>query len=511
MRRIIVAGFIAFHLASCTEAANVATPAAVAPPAAKPPLAEAPAALATTAPLVTGLPDFTALVEREGLAVVNISTTQVLRQQHNSMPGMGGEEDPFDIFRRFGFPVPPRGPNAQPNRPREERAQSLGSGFIMDAEGYVVTNAHVIANADVITVKLNDKREFKASVVGSDARTDVALLKINAKGLPSVRMGSSERVRVGEWVIAIGSPFGLENTVTAGIVSAKGRNLPDETIVPFIQTDAAVNPGNSGGPLFNVRGEVIGVNSQIYSRSGGYMGLSFAIPIDYAMQVVNQLKAKGKVAYGRIGVGIQPLTEDLAADFGLKSAKGALISSIDPEGPAAKAGFRNGDIILKFDGKDVEDSVSLPRIVGATQPGSTVEVEVWRDKASRKLTVTVAEFEQMAEGRSREREYKGKNKAEPLNRSGLTVRPAEPAALKPHGVKFGLLVTDVRGPAAAAGIQPGDLILSIGSEELKSFEQLEEAVGRVKPGTSLALRVGRGQQTLFVSLKIAEKDSGKDD
>lgn len=508
INRLFNAGIIALCLASCTEAANPpaapsakATEVKVSPASVENVRAESP-------PLVTGLPDFTNLVEREGKAVVNISTTQIVRSNQRQMQEFGMDEDPFDIFRRFGFPTPPRG---QQNRPREERAQSLGSGFILESDGYVLTNAHVIANADEITVKLNDKREFKAKVIGSDARTDVALLKINAKDLPKIDLGSSDRLKVGEWVVAIGSPFGLENTVTAGIVSAKGRNLPDETLVPFIQTDAAINPGNSGGPLFNVRGEVVGINSQIFSQSGGYMGLSFAIPIDYAMQIVNQLKSDGKVAYGRIGVGIQPVSEDLARDFGLKSKKGALVSNVDPDGPAAKAGFKNGDVILKFNGKEVEDSISLPRIVGATKPGTSALVEVWRDKAPKTLTVTVAEFEQAADGRSKQREYKGKQKAEPLNKSGLSVQPADPATLKQLGIKFGLLVVDARGPATAAGIQQRDVIIGLGSDDVKSFAQLEEALSKVKPGGSLALRVARGQQTLYVSLKLPEKNDTQDE
>lgn len=508
MNRLFLASCIALSISSCTEAASVpethAPAKTVVAAAVNVPKTEAP-----SAPLVSGLPDFTALVDREGKAVVNISTSQIIKTSQRQQQGLGGDEDPFDIFRQFGFPVPPRGQGGQqqPGRPREERAQSLGSGFIIASDGYIMTNAHVIAEADEITVKLNDKREFKAKVIGSDARTDVALLKIDAKDLPQVDLGSSEKIRVGEWVVAIGSPFGLENTVTAGIVSAKGRNLPEETIVPFIQTDAAVNPGNSGGPLFNVRGEVVGINSQIFSRSGGYMGLSFAIPIDYAMQVVNQLKSDGRVAYGRIGVGIQPVTEDLARDFGLKNTKGALVSNVDADGPAGKAGIKNGDVIVKFNGQDVEDSVSLPRIVGSTKPGSTVPVEIMRDKASKTISVTVAEFEQAADGRSKLREYKGKQKAEPLDKSGLTVQAADASQLKPLGVKFGLLVTDTRGPAAAAGIQPRDIIVGVGSDEIKSVAQFQEALSKVKAGGSIALRIARGQQTLFVSLKLDDKGS----
>lgn len=493
---LLTAALIACGLIACTEAANVGA-------ASQPVVAAAAPAVAASAPLVTGLPDFTALVEREGKAVVNISTSQIRRNTSNQqMPGLGGD-DPFEFFRRFGFPIPPQGQRPQP---REERAQSLGSGFIVEADGYVLTNAHVVADADEITVKLGDKREFKAKVVGSDARTDVAVLKIDAKNLPVVDLGSSEKLRVGEWVVAIGSPFGLENTVTAGIVSAKGRNLPDENFVPFIQTDAAVNPGNSGGPLFNVRGEVVGINSQIFSQSGGYMGLSFAIPIDEAMKIVAQLKSGGKVTRGRIGVGIQGLSDELAADFGLKSAKGALVSNVEPEGPAAKAGFKAGDVILKFNGREVEQSSDLPRIVGETKPGSAVPVEIWRDRSAKTLKVTVGELDQLADGRSAQRELKrDRGAAESLNKSGLTVRELNPRAAKELGIKFGLQVTNVEGPAARAGVQPGDVIVGLGGEELSSFAQLEQTIAKAKPGSSLPLRLRRGEAALFVSLKLPSK------
>ncbi|PHV11582.1 protease Do [Chitinimonas sp. BJB300] len=499
---LLTAALIACGLIACTEAASVAT-------APQPVVAAVAPAVAANAPLVTGLPDFTALVEREGKAVVNISTTQLRRNVRNQqMPGFDGD-DPFEFFRRFGFPVPP-GQRQAP--PREERSQSLGSGFIVEADGYVLTNAHVVAEADVITVKLGDKREFKAKVVGSDARTDVALLKIEAKGLPTVDLGSSEKLRVGEWVVAIGSPFGLENTVTAGIVSAKGRNLPDENFVPFIQTDAAVNPGNSGGPLFNVRGEVVGINSQIFSQSGGYMGLSFAIPVDEAMKIVSQLKSGGKVIRGRIGVGIQGMTDELAADFGLKGNKGALVSNVEADGPAAKAGLKAGDVILKFNGREIEQSSDLPRIVGETAPGATVPVEVLRDRAAKTVKITIGELDQLADGRSAQRERKrDKGEADSLNKSGLTVRDVDPRMLKQLGLKFGLQVTNAQGAAARAGIQPGDIVVGFGGEELTSFKQLEEVISKAKPGSSIPLRLRRGEVSLFVSVKLPAKGDAADD
>jgi len=330
------------------------------------------------------LPDFTELVEKQGPAVVNISTTQSVRNPLlPQMPNLQ-EDDPFyEFFRRF---APPPGP-------REFQSQSLGSGFIISQDGYILTNAHVVETAEEITVKLTDKREFKAKVIGADRRTDVALIKIEASGLPAVRFGDPGKLRVGEWVLAIGSPFGFENTVTAGIVSAKGRSLPQENYVPFIQTDVAVNPGNSGGPLFNLRGEVVGINSQIYSKSGGFMGLSFAIPIDVANDIAQQLRTTGKVTRGRIGVVIQPLTKELADGFGLARPQGALVNSVEKGGPADKAGVEPGDVILRFDGKMVATSEDLPRIVGATRPGAKVTMQVWRNKDARDMQVVVAEMQ----------------------------------------------------------------------------------------------------------------------
>lgn len=502
MKTVLTAALFAIGLSSCSEAAspskvqNVPTPA---------PAAALPAAASAT-PLVTGLPDFTALVEKEGKAVVNISTTQVIRRNQR-LQRFEDDDDGFDIFRRFGFPAPPR---SQP-QPRTERAQSLGSGFIIESDGYILTNAHVIADADEIKVKLADKREFKAKVIGSDARTDVAVLKIDAKNLPTVDLGSSQKLKVGEWVVAIGSPYGLENTVTAGIVSATKRDLPDESYVQMIQTDAAVNPGNSGGPLFNMYGEVIGINAQIYSRSGGYMGLSFAIPIDDAKLVVEQLRDKGKVTRGRIGVGIQEVSQDMATALGRDNTNGALISNIEADGPAAKAGLQNGDIIVKFNGQGIGKSSDLPRIVGSAKPGSSVPVEVWRDKASKIFTIKVGEMEQASEGRSAEREYRGKQQENAFSKPGLTVEPADPRLLKQlnqrqFDIKFALQVRSVDGPAARAGIQPGDLIVGVGSDELKSLKQLEDAFSKAKPGSAVALRLIRGGQlSLYVAVTLPKK------
>src|SRR6266446_5576459 len=336
------------------------------------------------------LPDFTELAERQGPTVVNISTTQARERRAGPQIPNIEEDDPlYDFFRRFV----PRQPGPGQG-PREFESRSLGSGFIISTDGYILTNAHVVDSADEITVRLTDKRDFKARVIGADRRTDLALIKIEATGLPAVRMGDPNRLRVGEWVVAIGSPFGFDNTVTAGIVSAKGRSLPQENFVPFIQTDVAINPGNSGGPLFNMRGEVVGINSQIYSRTGGFMGLSFAIPIDVAMDVQKQLREKGRVARGRIGVVIQEVTRDLATSFGLDRPRGALVNSVEKGSPADRAGIEASDIILSFDGKTVESSSDLPRIVGSTRPGSQAAVEVWRKGAARKLSITVGELQE---------------------------------------------------------------------------------------------------------------------
>src|SRR5215813_7498494 len=335
------------------------------------------------------LPDFTDLAEKQGPTVVNISTTQT-RERRSSSPSPNLEEDDplYDFFRRFV----PRPPGSGPG-PRDYESRSLGSGFIISQDGYVLTNAHVVDAADEITVSLTDKREFKARVIGADKRTDLALIKIDASGLPAVRMGDPNRLRVGEWVVAIGSPFGFASTVTAGIVSAKGRSLPQENFVPFIQTDVAINPGNSGGPLFNMRGEVVGINSQIYSRTGGFMGLSFAIPIDVANEIAQQLRTSGRVTRGRIGVVIQPLTKELVESFGLTKLQGALVNSVEKGGPAEKAGVEPGDVILRFDGKTVGSSEDLPRLVGAVKPGSKVPVQIWRNKQARDVQVVVGEMQ----------------------------------------------------------------------------------------------------------------------
>ena len=443
------------------------------------------------------LPDFTELVEKQGPTVVNISTTQTVRNPLGvpQIPQLQ-EDDPFyEFFRRF---IPNPGP-------REFQNNSLGSGFIISADGYILTNAHVVEAADEITVKLTDKREFKAKVIGSDRRTDIALIKIEGSALPAVKFGDPNRLKVGEWVVAIGSPFGFDNTVTAGIVSAKGRSLPQENFVPFIQTDAAVNPGNSGGPLFNMRGEVVGINSQIYSRTGGYMGLSFAIPIDVANDIANQLKTTGKVMRGRIGVVIQPVTKELAESFGLAKPAGALVSAVEKGSPADKAGIEAGDVILKFDGKNVNSSDDLPRLVGSTKPGSKASVQLMRNKATRDVSVVVGEMQDEARTAQRQPQRRGpggKPPAEPVSRFGMTL--SEPTAQQREQLRItgGVLVEEAQGAAARAGIRRGDIILAVNNQDVKSLEQFGQLMGQFEKGRTVALLVRRGTNALYIPFRI---------
>ena len=385
--------------------------------------------------------------------------------------------------------------------PRSE-SRSLGSGFIISPDGYILTNAHVIEGADEVDVRFTDKREFQAKIIGADRRTDVALIKVEARGLPVVKFGDPSRLKVGEWVVAIGSPFGFDNTVTAGIVSAKGRSLPDESFVPFIQTDVAINPGNSGGPLFNMRGEVVGINSQIYSRTGGFMGLSFAIPIDVALDVQGQLREKGRVSRGRIGVVIQEVTRDLATSFGLDRARGALVNTVEEGSPAARAGIQPSDIILSFGNKPVESSIDLPRIVGATHPGSRVPVELWRNGASRTTNITVGELrEEKVAALESPPEQKPAQVAP--NRLGIVVSELTPQQRKELKLTHGLVVTDV-GPAASADLRRGDVLLMLVQNghqtELKSVQQLNKLLGNLSKGAVFTLQVRRGDSTAFVTV-----------
>lgn len=449
---------------------------------------------------VRGLPDFTELAEKQGLAVVNISTTQVVRGR-SAGPLPFDEDDPmFEFFKRF-IPRQPGVPGG--GTPREFENKSLGSGFIISADGYILTNAHVVDGADEVSVRLTDKREFKAKIIGADKRTDVALIKIESSGLPTVKLGDPNAMKVGEWVVAIGSPFGFDNTVTAGIVSAKGRSLPQENYVPFIQTDVAINPGNSGGPLFNMRGEVVGINSQIYSRSGGYMGVSFAIPIDVAMEVQSQLRSSGKVSRGRLGVVIQEVSKELAESLGLGKPIGAIVNAVEKGSPAEKAGLEPGDVILKFDGKTINASADLPRIVGNTKPGTKSTVQVWRKGATKDIVVTVGEMQEDKQAGARRGGTRPSDQA--ANRLGLVVSELTADQKRDLKVSAGLLIEDVRGGTARADLRPGDIILALISKgattEVKTVEQFNKALAQFDKTASITLLIRRGEMQTFITIK----------
>ncbi len=430
------------------------------------------------------LPDFSALVANHGPAVVEISVTHDARSANGRFRRDSQGPDELPPWLR-NFPMP---------QPREDGpSRGLGSGFIVGADGVILTNAHVVADAAEVTVRLSDHREFTARVQGSDRTTDIAVLKIDAQDLPVVAIGDPAATRVGEWVVAIGAPYGLENTVTAGIVSAKSRALPGDAAVPFIQTDAAVNPGNSGGPLFNLRGEVIGVNSQIFSRSGGFQGLAFAVPIDVAMNVKDQLQQHGRVSHGRLGVTIQEVNQALAETFGLGKPGGALVGSVARDGPAAKAGLLPGDVILKFDGKDIARSGDLPPLVAQVKPGASITLDVWRNGKARQLSATMGELTDRTTLASAKGETaKGK--------LGVAVRPLSPDEMKSGGANGGVFVEDVAGPAEKAGVRPGDVIVAVNNTPVKSPEQLKELIG--KAGKTVALLVQRDDARLFIPVTI---------
>ena len=445
------------------------------------------------------LPDFTELAEKHGAAVVNISVTQSQRGGGMMPFSMPDDERMQELFKHFGIPGFPGMPGQNGGSIPEYKSQSLGSGFIISSDGYILTNAHVVSEADEVIVKLSDKREFKAKIIGADKRTDVALVKIDATGLPKVTVGDPSKLKVGEWVAAIGSPFGLENTMTAGIVSAKGRALPQENFVPFIQTDVAINPGNSGGPLFNLDGEVVGVNSQIYSRSGGSMGLSFSIPIDVAIEVSNQLKSSGKITRGWLGVVIQEITKELAESFGMKNTNGALIASVEKNGPADKGDLEAGDVITKFDGKSIVTSTDLPRAVGATKPGRIVPVEVLRKGTLKTLNVGIGEMpsdsSELAQGN------KSPTKPE-VTRIGLILKELSPQQKKKLNGRNGLLVIDAQGVVAQAGVRRGDIVLGLNNTEVQNLDQFNKLLAGFSAGKTIALLVLRGENTLYVAVKV---------
>ncbi len=449
----------------------------------------APAVVSAATPqAAVALPDFSRITAQNGPAVVNISVTGMTRVANDNpaadaTPFSG---DPFqEFFRRFG-------PGQQ--MPRDVPSSSQGSGFIVGAEGIILTNAHVVRNASEVTVKLTDRREFSAKVLGSDPRTDIAVLKIDAQNLPTVSTGNIQDLRVGEWVLAIGSPFGFENTVTAGVVSAKGRSLPDDSAVPFIQTDVAVNPGNSGGPLFNSRGEVIGVNAQIYSRTGGYQGLSFAIPIDIALKVKDQIVATGKVEHARLGVAIQEVNQALADSFNLDRPQGALVSSVEKGGPADKAGLQTGDVIRKVDGKTITSSGDLPAIISLASPGDRIALEIWRKGRAQQIDAQLGSARENAQQVAR-------SDAQPnQGRLGLALRPLQPDERRAIDTPSGLVVEAVAGAAERAGIAPGDVVLAVNGTPVKDVEQVRAIVA--KSAKSVALLIQREGDKIFVPIKL---------
>jgi serine protease Do len=441
------------------------------------------AAAPTSVRQTSSLPDFSALVEANTPTVVQISVTKRV----SITPAQFDEDGPMgDMLRRFGVPRPDGAPQGR-------EGQGVGSGFIV-GDGLILTNAHVVDGASELTVRLADKREFKGTVVGTDRLTDVAVVRVDAKNLPSVRVGNPAQLKVGEWVAAIGSPFGLDNSVTAGIVSAKSRALPQETLVPFIQTDVAVNPGNSGGPLFNMAGEVVGINSQIFSTSGGYMGLSFAIPIDLALKVKDDLVAHGKVTRGRIGVGIQSVNAPLAETFGLEKPRGALVSKVERDSPASKAGLKEGDVVVEFDGKPIADASDLPTAVAGSRPGTKVALKVWRDRAEKSLEITVGDLssERVAQAPS--------DDAAPKGKLGVAVRPLtgdEARTLQSDG---GLLVQQATGPAAKAGLRAGDVIVAVDGRPTRTVEELRARISEAKG--NVAVLIERQGQRVFVPVQV---------
>jgi serine protease Do len=480
-----VGAFNAMH----TPAAAIAPPAFVAAGPAAAPMA---------------LPDFSQITERYGPSVVNISVTGTTRVSSDSPLAQGGDDEGDDalpggplgeLLRRFhqgqGHPGAGRG---GPGAPQDMPTRGQGSGFIVSGDGIILTNAHVVRGAKEVTVKLTDRREFRAKVLGADAKTDIAVLKIEASNLPVATLGKTSDLKVGEWVLAIGSPFGFENTVTAGVVSAKGRSLPDDSAVPFIQTDVAINPGNSGGPLFNARGEVVGINSQIYTRSGGYQGVSFAIPIDVANKIKNQIVATGKVEHARLGVAVQEVNQAFADSFKLDKPEGALVSMVEKGSPADKAGLQPGDVIRQVNGQPIVSSGDLPAVIGLAAPGDSVRLDVWRQGAARELTARLANAGDKAAQVASRKEAPGQGKL------GLALRPLQPDEQQEAGVDSGLLVQQASGPAALAGVQAGDVLLSINGVAVKNIDQVRSAVA--KSQKSVALLILRGDSRIFVPVDL---------
>lgn len=456
------------------------------------------AAPVANAPGAVNAPDFSQIAQRYGAAVVNISVSGIRHVtneaqdspvvQGRGAPGVDPNDPFFEFFRRFQKPN-----DGFPDQ-RDTPVHGQGSGFIINPDGVILTNAHVVRDAREVTVKLTDRREFRAKVLGTDPKTDVAVLKIEARNLPTVPLGSARDLKVGEWVLAIGSPFGFDNSVTAGVVSAKGRSLPDDGFVPFIQTDVAVNPGNSGGPLFNSRGEVVGINSQIYSRTGGYQGLSFAIPIDLVTKVKDQIVATGKASHARLGVAIQEVNQTFADSFKLDKPQGALVSNVDPGGPADQGGLKAGDVILTIDGQPIVASGDLPALIGQAAPGQKVAIEIWRQGKGEKLTAQLGDASEKSSTVAKSDDVLGKG------RLGLALRPLQPQERREAGVSGGLVVEDAAGPAAMAGVQPGDLLVAINGKPVTSIDEVRQMVA--KSDKSLALLIQRDGNKIFVPVRI---------
>ncbi|MET0291395.1 MAG: DegQ family serine endoprotease [Steroidobacteraceae bacterium] len=492
-RRSIGALVLTIALAGCSPpASNAASPADRAPASVE--TATPAAGPSAGVAVARALPDFSGLVERFGPAVVNVQVTEKrVETQFRGPQGMSPNDPFFEFFKRFQGPNGPGGQGGPGGRGQPARGE--GSGFIVSPDGYILTNAHVVKGASDVTVKMTDRREYKAKVLGADTRTDVAVIKIEAANLPIVKIGDPDKIKPGQWVVAIGSPFGMENSVTAGIVSATARSLPGDPYVPFIQTDVAVNPGNSGGPLFNMDGEVVGINSQIYSQTGGYMGLSFAIPIDVANGVRDQLVKTGKVSRGRIGVQIQPVDMGMAESFGLDRPRGAAINSVEKDSPADKAGLRAGDIITKVDTKTIERDSEVPSLISNVKPGGQVKIEVWRERSNKAFDVKVAELkEDGGEAGS------GSASPEQSSQLGLSVRPLQPQEKSQVQTEGTLVVEDVSGPAEAAGVRPGDILLGVNGTRVKSVAELQAAAK--KSGKTVALLIQRGDQQLFLPVRV---------
>ena len=459
------------------------------------------APVATSAVTGTSLPDFPQITAQYGPAVVNISVIGTTRVSDDNASAQGDDDtfadDPFqEFFKRFQQGQGQR-PNNGQGSPQETPVRGQGSGFIVSSDGIILTNAHVVKGAKEVTVKLTDRREFRAKVLGSDPKTDVAVLRIDAKNLPVVSIGKTSDLRVGEWVLAIGSPFGFENTVTAGVVSAKGRSLPDDSAVPFIQTDVAVNPGNSGGPLFNSRGEVVGINSQIYSRSGGYQGVSFAIPIDLATRIKDQIVATGKVEHARLGVAVQEVNQAFADSFKLAKPEGALVLTVEKAGPSDAAGLQPGDVIRKVNGQAIVSSGDLPAVIGMAAPGDSMRLDVWRQGSAKELTARLGNAKDKSGDKA---SIASKNDTQNQGKLGLALRPLQPDEARESGINSGLLVQQASGPSAIAGVQQGDVLISVNGTPVKNIDQVRSAIA--KSEKSVALLIQRGEDKIFVPVNL---------